>query len=110
MEKAFVIDRETGRSWASVNAAARYMGMRPSQFYKAIVCGDIQVEIIPAGAGSRALAVKCIETGEIYRSQRDAAARIGIAAPALSAHLNGKLSHVKGLHFERVSTEELIGA
>lgn len=46
--------------------------------------------------------VRCIETGDIFTSQRSAAAEMGIKESMLSRHLNGLLEHADGNHFERV--------
>lgn len=44
--------------------------------------------------------VKCVETDEIWETAKAAAANRGVDAPTLSRHLNGKIPHVKGEHFE----------
>ena len=47
-----------------------------------------------------AIPIKCIETGRVYQSTKDAADDIGCAPPLISAHLKGKLKHAKHFHFE----------
>jgi hypothetical protein len=44
--------------------------------------------------------VKCVETGEIWETVREAASAKGVYAPVMSKHLNGHTDHIKGLHFE----------
>lgn len=46
--------------------------------------------------------VRCLETGEIFTSQRMAALLNGINQSDLSQHLNGLHENVKGLHFDRI--------
>lgn len=46
--------------------------------------------------------VRCIETGEVFNSQRAAAFAKGINPSDLSQHLNGLHDNVKNLHFERI--------
>jgi hypothetical protein len=45
---------------------------------------------------------RCIETGEEWPSQIEAAIAKTIAPSILSKHLNGRFDNAKGLHFERV--------
>lgn len=47
--------------------------------------------------------VKCIETGETFASQNRAAELLKLSAANLSQHLNGRIPHVNGLHFERIA-------
>lgn len=46
--------------------------------------------------------VQCLETGEIWISQRAAAFANGVSQTDLSLHLNGIKDSVNNLHFERV--------
>jgi hypothetical protein len=46
--------------------------------------------------------VRCLETGDVFTSQRAAALALGIAETNLSKHLNGLLQHAQGYHFERI--------
>jgi hypothetical protein len=46
--------------------------------------------------------VRCLETGEEWASQIEAAIAKAINPAILSQHLNNKLAHANGLHFERV--------
>lgn len=48
-------------------------------------------------------AVRCIESGQVFKSQRDACAALGINAGQLSQHLQGHAGYktVKGFTFER---------
>lgn len=49
-------------------------------------------------------AVRCVETGELFKTSYEAAKTLGLTFSALSNHLNGKkgFKTVKGLTFERV--------
>ena len=46
--------------------------------------------------------VICLETGEKWASQVEAAVAKGISETNLSQHLNGKYPHANGFHFERL--------
>lgn len=48
-------------------------------------------------------AVKCITTGEEFRAIKAAARYFSVSSSALSAHLQGKTSNVRGLVFELVT-------
>ena len=43
--------------------------------------------------------VECVETGEMWRSVKDAAEAMGVSASLMSKHLNGHKDHVSNLHF-----------
>ena len=49
---------------------------------------------------SGSLPIRCIETGQIFQSTKEAADSIGCTPPLISAHLKGKLRHARHLHFE----------
>jgi len=46
--------------------------------------------------------VRCLETGDVFTSQKAAATAMGLAADHLSNHLNGLRENVGGYHFERI--------
>ena len=46
--------------------------------------------------------VRCLETGEVFSSQRKAAEELGVSDRDISTHLNGMKDNVGGLHFERI--------
>lgn len=46
--------------------------------------------------------VRCVETGQLYSSQRQAAKTLNLDKNNLSKHLNGLTDSVGELHFERV--------
>jgi hypothetical protein len=56
-----------------------------------------------AGRGHPGYLVRCLETGEIYLSQIEAASAINTYPSVMSGHLQGKLPDVHGMHFERVN-------
>lgn len=53
---------------------------------------------------SRQIAIRVLETGDIYDSIRACARATNCAQSDICKYLAGKCSHVKGLHFERVSS------
>lgn len=48
---------------------------------------------------------RCLETGEIFSSQKKAAKAYDVTEKMISGNLNGRLPDVNGLHFERVSVQ-----
>ncbi len=46
--------------------------------------------------------IRCIETGEIWKSQRELASQLGINESHICAVLHGRKSHAHGYHFEYV--------
>ena len=50
----------------------------------------------------KAIKVRCIETGEVYNSYREAERAIGVSDSSISRVVSGKLESVKGFHFEVV--------
>lgn len=52
--------------------------------------------------GAPSWVVRCLETGDAFMSQASAASHLDIPQSELSKHLNGKVEHVRGLHFERI--------
>jgi hypothetical protein len=58
-----------------------------------------QIAITVKRKGTLSNIIEHIETGDIYRSQNDAAKELGLDAGAISKHLHGRAPHVKGNHF-----------
>lgn len=48
----------------------------------------------------------CEETGVIWKSQAECAKKMGIDRTNLGRHLNGKKSHISGLHFHYLDSAE----
>ena len=53
--------------------------------------------------GSPSWIVKCFETGETFRSQREAAKAMDIKEYNISKHLNGLQENAEGYHFSRIA-------
>ena len=56
----------------------------------------------------RAGKIRCIETGEMYNSYREASKATGVSHTSINAVVLGKQESAKGLHFEFVEEEEQI--
>lgn len=41
--------------------------------------------------------VECLETGQVWKSVKDAAEAVGVSASTMSKHLNGRTDHIDGL-------------
>jgi hypothetical protein len=64
---------------------------------------NIVTVIERAGQGHPGYLVRCLETGTIFSSQKQAAIMHGVSDAILSLHVRGKIPNINGLHFERVS-------
>lgn len=53
--------------------------------------------------GAPSWIVRCVETGEVFSSQREAAEAMGLSQSEISKHLNGLMDHVRGFTFERIA-------
>lgn len=51
-------------------------------------------------------AVRC-SNGETYKTQRDAAKALGVSQSAISQHLDGKLTSVRGLTFDYAAPQQV---
>lgn len=56
------------------------------------------------GRGHTGYIVRCLETGDIYTSQNQAANAMGIPASVVSGQITGKFPDADGYHFERLSS------
>jgi hypothetical protein len=66
------------------------------------VSNNIVTTIHKQNRGNPGYITKCLDTGELFETQGDAARIMGVSKNVLSAHLNGKFPDVDGLHFERL--------
>ena len=55
---------------------------------------------------NRAIKVRCIETGEVYNSCKEASIKLGLSKSVVSKIIRGSLKTAKGYHFEVVEEEE----
>jgi F0F1-type ATP synthase membrane subunit c/vacuolar-type H+-ATPase subunit K len=61
------------------------------------------VTVIESGRqGPPSWVVRCLETDEVFTSQRGAAIIKGINERVISQHLNGGIENAGGFHFERI--------
>jgi hypothetical protein len=61
------------------------------------------ITVIESGRqGPPSWVVRCLETDEVFTSQRGAAILKGITETHISKHLNGALENAGGFHFERI--------
>ena len=58
--------------------------------------------ILSQRQGPPSWVVRCIETGQLYTSQRSASVEMELPMSDISRHLNGLKDHVNGFHFERI--------
>lgn len=56
---------------------------------------------LPNRRGHAGDIIKCVETGEVFASQRRAAEVMGVNRSELNKHINGLKEDVNGLHFEK---------
>lgn len=55
------------------------------------------------GQQTRNMSIYCEQTGVIYKNQLDAAICLEVSKSAMSAHIKGRLCHVKNLTFKKVA-------
>ena len=67
-----------------------------------VIKGDLNYTITSNRQGSPSWVVRCIETGDVFSSQNEAAKTLGINTSILSKQLNGLTESINGLHFERI--------
>jgi len=61
------------------------------------------VVIVREGRGHPGYLTRCIETGQTFLTQGDAARQFGTSAQNMSSHLKGNFSDIYGFHFERLA-------
>jgi hypothetical protein len=74
----------------------------PLSFFSNRMTNNIITVIERDGRGHPGYLVRCLETNEIFPSQKEAARTMGVYPSLISGHLRGKLPDVDGQHFERV--------
>lgn len=79
---------------SSFNANVRFIGDNNHINLQQVISANRQ--------GAPSWVVRCLESGEVYPSQRAAAIANGIAESDLSRHLNGLRDLAENLHFERI--------
>jgi|KBSMisStaDraftv2_1062788.scaffolds.fasta_scaffold27891_6 hypothetical protein len=80
--------------------AASEVNIRPFAFFSK---QNVVTVIEREGRGHPGYLVKCLETGDIFRTQGDAARALGVDGKTMTRHILGDLPHVNDLHFERLS-------
>ena len=50
-------------------------------------------------------AIRCVETGEVFRTLKEAAASVHRGCATMSKHLSGESAHCGGRHFERLEDD-----
>ena len=65
--------------------------------------GDITTNIHNGERGHPGFLTRCLETGDVFKSQAKAAEAFEVSSSVMSGHLNGKLDDVGGFHFERIA-------
>ncbi len=64
--------------------------------------GNVTTSLHTGERGHPGFMTRCLETGEIFRTQYQAAKAFELHPSLISAHLNGKFPDVHGYHFERI--------
>lgn len=73
--------------------------IRPLSFFSK----QTVVVVVREGRGHPGYLTKCLETGQTFLTQGDAARYAGSNATSMSRHMFGDLPHVNGFHFERIA-------
>jgi hypothetical protein len=64
--------------------------------------GELTTNIYEGKRGHHGFLTRCLETGEVFKTQSSAARAFGTSNSLMSTHLNGSLCDIHGFHFERV--------
>ena len=83
-----------------VGSAASEVNIRPLAFFSK---QNVVTVIEREGRGHPGYLVKCLETGDIFRTQGDAARTLGVDKSTMSRHIQGIYPNVNDLHFERIT-------
>lgn len=67
--------------------------------------GAVRPDACPAGKASRGKMVKCVDTGEIFRSAAAAAYKIGARGDEVSRVCRGEAKQIRGYRFVYVEEE-----
>lgn len=102
-----VIDHTAGITYPSVAAASRAMFINHATLtYHKNKKGNRfnfqghDIELIPYKYVGN-IEIRCLETGKVYSSYKEAAEAIGVNPVYMSCHMRGLKESLNGLHFER---------
>lgn len=85
-----------------LDTAENSVFVRPLSILSNGMTNNVVNVIERGGRGHPGYIVQCLETGETFASQVQAANKMNIPEVLLSAHLRGKFPDVDGFHFERL--------
>lgn len=88
----------------SVSDGLAKVTVRPLSFFsKHIDQSTTIVNVVEReGRGHPGYITRCLETGELFLTQGEAAKAFSLSPANLSSHINGKFKDCGGYHFERV--------
>lgn len=103
-----VIDHTTGKTYPSVAEANRAMflsngalGYHKTRKGNRFTFQGHDLELIPDKYVGN-IEIRCLETGKVYPSYKEAAEAIGVNPVYMSCHMRGLKESLKGMHFERM--------
>lgn len=80
--------------------------VRPLSFLSKQIVNVVTV-IEREGRGHPGYRILCLETGEIFESQRKASEALLVFPGVVSDHLRGKVEDIHGLHFQRIQAQQI---
>lgn len=87
----------------SVSDGPEKVTVRPFSFnFFAKESGNIVTAIHRDGRGNPGYITRCLETGQLFTTQGEAARAFELSPSILSDHLSGKIENAGGFHFERL--------
>lgn len=77
--------------------------MRPLTFFSNKTTNTMVTVVEREGRGHPGYLVRCLETNEIFPSQKNAANILNVPAQVISKHLSGEYNDANGYHLERIN-------
>lgn len=87
----------------SVSDGSAMITVRPFSIFSNKQITNVVTVIEREGRGHPGYLVRCLETGQTFISQAEAASVMNVSPSMLSSHINGSFDNVNGLHFHRLA-------
>lgn len=111
--RTIVIDHTNNKRYRSISKAYEDMRVQASTFRiyqnkygNRFWLDGKDIELIKTDDPGTCAPIRCVETGVVYRSMRDAARAIKVSESCVTRHLLGKTPSIKNLHFRRIKEEK----
>lgn len=96
------------RMWNSLAEACQALGMSQVRLEKEVHRGECELEFVYTDIPPRAKPVKCLESGELFRSFTELAEAVGMTVPAVSQSLRSGATVLQGKHYSLITPAEYV--